>query len=88
MRITAPDLKELGVIDGIIPEITGGAHRNVAKQALYIKECISDTLKALNTLNGEQLVEDRYEKFKKNRSIYRNRSIKKIFCEFRIRFDS
>jgi len=65
MRITAPDLKELGVIDGIIPEIIGGAHRNVAKQALSIKECISDTLHALNSLSGEQLVEDRYEKFKK-----------------------
>ncbi|MCM0625433.1 acetyl-CoA carboxylase carboxyltransferase subunit alpha [Lysinibacillus sp. OL1_EC] len=65
MRITAPDLKELGVIDGIIPEIIGGAHRNVAKQALSIKECISDTLHALNSLNGAQLVEDRYEKFKK-----------------------
>lgn len=65
MRITAPDLKELGVIDGIIPEIIGGAHRNVTKQALSIKECISDTLHALNSLNGEQLVEDRYEKFKK-----------------------
>ncbi|MGE7749741.1 acetyl-CoA carboxylase carboxyltransferase subunit alpha [Lysinibacillus fusiformis] len=65
MRITAPDLKELDVIDGIIPEITGGAHRNVPKQASYIKECISVTLKALNSLNGEQLIEDRYEKFRK-----------------------
>lgn len=65
MRITAPDLKELGVIDGIIPEIIGGAHRNVAKQALSIKECISGTLHTLNSLNGEQLIEDRYEKFKK-----------------------
>ncbi|WP_445478080.1 acetyl-CoA carboxylase carboxyltransferase subunit alpha [Lysinibacillus irui] len=65
MRITAPDLKELGVIDGIIPEIIGGAHRNVAKQAISIKECISETLHALNSLNGEQLIEDRYEKFKK-----------------------
>lgn len=72
MRITAPDLKELGVIDGIIPEIIGGAHRNVAKQALSIKECISDTLHALNSLNGEQLVEDRYEKFKKNWTVYRS----------------
>ena len=65
MRITAPDLKELDVIDGIIPEITGGAHRNVVKQVSYIKECISVTLKALNSLNGEQLIEDRYEKFRK-----------------------
>ncbi|QSB09516.1 acetyl-CoA carboxylase carboxyltransferase subunit alpha [Lysinibacillus fusiformis] len=65
MRITAPDLKELDVIDGIIPEITGGAHRNVAKQAFNIKKCISVTLKALNSLNGEQLIDDRYEKFRK-----------------------
>lgn len=65
MRITAPDLKELDVIDGIIPEITGGAHRNVVKQASDIKECISVTLKALNSLNGEQLIKDRYEKFRK-----------------------
>lgn len=65
LRITAPDLKELGVIDGIIPEIAGGAHRNVAKQALYLKECISDTLKILGAFNAEQLVEDRYEKFNK-----------------------
>ena len=75
MRITAPDLKELGVIDGIIPEIIGGAHRNVAKQALSIKECISDTLHALNSLNGEQLVEDRYEKFKKLDSIQKCKSV-------------
>lgn len=65
LRITAPDLKELGIIDGIIPEVAGGAHRNVAKQALYLKECISDTLKTLKALNAEQLVEDRYNKFNK-----------------------
>lgn len=65
LRITAPDLKELGVIDGIIPEVAGGAHRNVAKQALYLKECISDTLKTLGAFNAEQLVEDRYNKFNK-----------------------
>ncbi|KOS67653.1 acetyl-CoA carboxylase subunit alpha [Lysinibacillus contaminans] len=65
LRITAPDLKELGVIDGIILEVAGGAHRNVAKQALYLKDCISDTLKTLSVLNAEQLVEDRYDKFNK-----------------------
>ena len=65
LRITAPDLKELGVIDGIIPEVAGGAHRNVAKQALYLKECISDALKGLGAFNAEQLVQDRYDKFNK-----------------------
>ena len=33
MRITAADLKELGVIDEIIPETKGGAHRNILKQS-------------------------------------------------------
>ena len=33
MKITAADLKELGVIDEIIPEARGGAHRNILKQS-------------------------------------------------------
>lgn len=64
MKITAMDLKEMGIIDGIIPEIAGGAHRNVSKQALTIQECIADTLAELSKLSPEQLVEARYEKFK------------------------
>lgn len=65
MKITAPDLKEMGVIDGIIPEISGGAHRNPEKQAITMKECISDTLKELSLLDEEALKNDRYNKFKK-----------------------
>jgi acetyl-CoA carboxylase carboxyl transferase subunit alpha len=38
MRITAPDLKELGVIDDVIEEIRGGAHRDVVKQAQFLEE--------------------------------------------------
>ncbi|GLC88308.1 acetyl-CoA carboxylase carboxyltransferase subunit alpha [Lysinibacillus piscis] len=64
MRITAPDLQDLGVIDGIIPEVMGGAHRDIAQQALYIKECLIATLGMLNRLTGQQLIDDRYEKFK------------------------
>lgn len=64
MKITAMDLKEMGIIDGIIPEIAGGAHRNIPKQALTMQECIADTLAELSKLSPEQLVEARYEKFK------------------------
>lgn len=64
MKITAPDLKEMGVIDGIIPEVGGGAHKNVDKQAITMKECIQDTLLQLNAMSPEQLVADRYDKFK------------------------
>lgn len=64
MKITALDLRELGIIDGIIPEVTGGAHKNMQKQAINIKESIEDTLSALNKFSKEQLIEDRYQKFK------------------------
>lgn len=64
MRITALDLRELGVIDGIIPEVAGGAHKNKEKQAVILAECIEDTLKELQILDAEGLVAQRYEKFK------------------------
>lgn len=64
MKITAMDLKEMGIIDGIVPEVAGGAHRNVSKQAITMQECINDTLAELKKLSPEQLVEARYEKFK------------------------
>ena len=37
MKITASDLKELGVIDEVIPEVKGGAHRDVKSQAVKIE---------------------------------------------------
>lgn len=64
MKITAPDLKQLGVIDGIIPEVAGGAHKNVDQQASTMKECIAETLAHLNSLSVEQLIEERYSKYK------------------------
>lgn len=64
MKITAPDLKEMKIIDGIIPEVAGGAHRDVAKQAEAIRNCLVDTLAELNELDEQALVNDRYVKFK------------------------
>lgn len=64
MKITAPDLLRLEIIDSIIPEIAGGAHKNIEQQAISMKESIENTLNELNQLNAEQLVENRYTKFK------------------------
>jgi len=64
MKITAPDLLELGVIDGIIPEPFGGAHRDVAKQAELVKDVLVEQLEQLSQLSPDELVQDRYEKFK------------------------
>ncbi|CAM5202447.1 Acetyl-coenzyme A carboxylase carboxyl transferase subunit alpha OS=Ureibacillus acetophenoni OX=614649 GN=accA PE=3 SV=1 [Ureibacillus acetophenoni] len=64
MKITAQDLKNMGIIDGIIPEISGGAHRNISTQALAIKECLLEELKKLQLLSDVELIEDRYNKFR------------------------
>lgn len=64
MRITAPNLKEIGIIDEMIPEILGGAHRNPEAQAVYIGEAIERSLKEFATLTEKELVQKRYEKFR------------------------
>ncbi|WP_338750629.1 acetyl-CoA carboxylase carboxyl transferase subunit alpha [Bacillus sp. FJAT-52991] len=65
MKITAGDLKELGVIDGIIPEVSGGAHRNVKQQAEFIDAVLKSSLAELLNQSSEELLEKRYEKYKK-----------------------
>ena len=65
MKITAPDLKEMGIIDEMIPEILGGAHRDLKKQAVFIGDAIRSSLKELTLLNHEEVIADRYEKFRK-----------------------
>lgn len=64
MKITAPHLKEMGIIDDVIPEVLGGAHRDLQMQAVYIGDAIRDSLEKLGELDGDGLVEDRYNKFR------------------------
>lgn len=64
MKITAPDLKELGVIDEIIPEVRGGAHKDVNTQAESIRNTIQRSLKQLLQLTENELLALRYEKYK------------------------
>ncbi|MBF0162388.1 MAG: acetyl-CoA carboxylase carboxyltransferase subunit alpha [Magnetococcales bacterium] len=63
LRITAEDIMELGLIDGIIPEPIGGAHRNFAEAAATLQSHLSRYLQELSTKSPEQLAEDRYKKF-------------------------
>ncbi|MBP1930302.1 acetyl-CoA carboxylase carboxyltransferase subunit alpha [Ammoniphilus resinae] len=65
MKITAKDLLELGVIDGIIPEPMGGAQKDINKQCQFMKEALVNSLKELTGKSGEQLKEERYQKFVK-----------------------
>jgi acetyl-CoA carboxylase carboxyl transferase subunit alpha len=65
MRVTAPDLLRLGVIDGIVPEPVGGAHRNWEETAENLRGALRGSLKELRSRSAESLVADRYEKFRK-----------------------
>ena len=65
MRITAPDLLRLGVIDGIVPEPPGGAHRDWDGAATRLRTALRDALAGVATLSREGLVRERHEKFRR-----------------------
>jgi acetyl-CoA carboxylase carboxyl transferase subunit alpha len=65
MRITAPDLLRLGVIEAIVPEPVGGAHRDWDGAAGHLREAIRNNLRDLGGLSGDDLVAGRYEKFRR-----------------------
>lgn len=65
LKITAQDLKRLGIIDEIIPEPKGGAHKDPVAQALAIKESLLESLRPLLAMDGDALVADRHQKYEK-----------------------
>ena len=64
LRITAKDLKELGVIDDVVPEPVGGAHSNHEEAADTLKVYLLKHLHELMKLDKDELVEQRYRKFR------------------------
>lgn len=62
MGLTATRLKELGLIDNIVPEPLGGAHRNYHEMARNLKQCIVEELNELDTFDKDGLLERRYER--------------------------
>ena len=64
LKLTAPELLELKIIDGMIEEPLGGAHRNPELAAAQIKETIIESIKELSALTGDELRESRYKKYR------------------------
>ena len=64
MKIKARDLCQLGLVDELIPEPLGGAHRNHEEVAQNLKAAINKHLSGLASLSAEELVRQRYEKFR------------------------
>jgi len=62
MGITAQRLKELGLIDNIIPEPLGGAHRNLDEMVAHLKTRLLADLSELRLLTAEELITQRYQR--------------------------
>ncbi|KWX78128.1 acetyl-CoA carboxyl transferase [Paenibacillus riograndensis] len=65
MKITAADLLEMEVIEEIVPEPRGGAHRDYEETAAAIKDAVWRHLQELSGLDSAELKDDRYRKFRK-----------------------
>jgi len=64
LRLTAQDALRMGLVDGIVPEPLGGAHRDVVAAAESVKRAIEESLAALRGLSGQELVERRYQRLR------------------------
>ncbi len=65
LKLSARELMELGVIDGVIPEPLGGAHHDHAAAAAMLKEAILSSLAEVSKLSTDKLLDQRYEKFRR-----------------------
>lgn len=64
LKLTAPDLLKMGIIDEVVPEPLGGAHRQPEEAAEELKKAITRNLKELKALDKEELLRLRYKKFR------------------------
>ena len=64
LKITGKDLLELKLADEIVPEPKGGAHADPAAAAANLKAALLKHLEQLSALSGEELMQDRYDKFR------------------------
>jgi len=65
LKITAPNLLDLGIVDVIVEEPPGGAHQDHDEAARRLGRAISSQLSALSPLSADELCEDRYQRFRR-----------------------
>ncbi len=64
LKITAPDLLQLGVVDAVVEEPAGGAHQDHDAAAARLDRALSTQLAELTALSPDALTEDRYRRFR------------------------
>jgi acetyl-CoA carboxylase carboxyl transferase subunit alpha len=63
MRVTAEDLKQLGVIERVVPEPLGGAHRNSEEAIATLGSVIEEELARYDSMSGAEIRAERRQKF-------------------------
>ena len=69
LKLTSSELMELGIVDQVIPEPLGGAHRDVEATAQHLLKAIDSNLQQLDQLSPTTLLDERDEKFRKMQAI-------------------
>jgi acetyl-CoA carboxylase carboxyl transferase subunit alpha len=65
LKLTANDLLELKLVDGVVPEPIGGAHHNADQSAASLKRAITENLERLTEIPVDRLLAERYAKFRR-----------------------
>jgi acetyl-CoA carboxylase carboxyl transferase subunit alpha len=65
MKVTAPDLAALDIVDEIVPEVPGGAHADPAGQAVLVGDILERQMNELCAMSPQELVHQRYDRFRK-----------------------
>ena len=72
LKMTASDMVKLGLVDDVIPEPAGGAHEDYDESARLLRERLVATLGELRKLDSNELIQGRYEKFRKMGNFFLN----------------
>ncbi len=75
LKLTAHDLKKLGLVDDIVPEPPGGAHEDMDRAAQLFGDALEESLAPLRDQSPEQLAQDRYDKFRKMGGFFREADV-------------
>src|SRR5499433_1373817 len=65
LKLTAMELKSLGIVDRIVPEPEGGAHEDWDRAAAYLAEALKESLAEVESMTGENRITRRYERFRR-----------------------
>jgi acetyl-CoA carboxylase carboxyl transferase subunit alpha len=71
LKLTATDLLRLGLIDSIVPEPPEGAHANPDQAAAFLRQTLLTSLEELSRIGPQQLIEQRYAKFRQMGNFFR-----------------